>query len=148
MKKIILSVLVAGTLLATGCKKAKEAGNDLKNATEKAAGKALDVTKAAGNAVVDDAANAVGDAIESAISGISIPKFEDPKVGEHLKAYSEYAKDYIANKGDVLKNASLAKKGIELAKKGKEILGSLDSESAKKFKSVMSAIQSKMAPAK
>lgn len=158
MKKVILSVFVVATLLATGCKKAQEAGKDLKDATVEAADKAGDVVADGANKVVDgaesvvdgakDLADKAGDAITSAIEGVTIPKFEDPKVGEHLQAYTAYAKEYIAAKGDVVKNGALAKKGVELAAKGKEILASLDAESAAKFKSVMNAIQSKMAPAK
>jgi hypothetical protein len=184
MKKVILSVMVAGTLLATGCKKAAEAGKDMKDATVEAANTAADATKDAATTVVDgakdaantavdatkdaattvvdgakDATNAVVDGaknmadkatsvVESAIGGVSIPEFKNPEVTKHLQSYATYAKDYIAAKGDVLKSAKLAKQGVSLATKGKELLGSLDAESATKFKSVMNAIQSKMAPAK
>ena len=173
MKKVILSVMVAGTLLATGCKKAAEAGKDMKDATVEAANTAADATKDAATTVVDgakDAANTAVDAtkdaattvvdgaknmadkatsvVESAIGGVSIPEFKNPEVTKHLQSYATYAKDYIAAKGDVLKSAKLAKQGVSLATKGKELLGSLDAESATKFKSVMNAIQSKMAPAK
>ena len=48
----------------------------------------------------------------------------------------------------MLKNAKLAKQTVELAKQGKEIVSNLDEEAAAQFKSVLSAIQSKMAPAK
>ncbi len=162
MKKVILSVMVAGTLLATGCKKAAEAGKDMKDATVEAANTAADATKDAATTVVDgakDAANTAVDGaknmadkatsvVESAIGGVSIPEFKNPEVTKHLQSYATYAKDYIAAKGDVLKSAKLAKQGVSLATKGKELLGSLDAESATKFKSVMNAIQSKMAPAK
>lgn len=151
MKKLILSVLVAGSLMATSCKKAKEAGSDLKDATEAVATEAAEATEDAADAVaegVEDAADAVSDAFDSALEGVTIPTFENEEVTEHLKAYADYAKEYIAAGGDVVKNADLAKKGTELAAKGKELVASLDEESAAKFKSVMSAIQSKMAPAK
>lgn len=151
MKKVILTVCVAGALLATSCKKAKEAGSDVVNATEKVAGEATEAVKEGADKVVDGAkemADKAGDMLESAIEGVAIPKFEDAKVGEHLKAYSEYAKEYIAAGKDAYKNAALMSKGKDLLAKGKEILGSLDAESAKKFQGVMSAIQSKMAPAK
>ncbi len=85
--------------------------------------------------------------IKSALDGISIPKFEDPKVGEFLQGYASHAKNYIEAKGDVLKNAKLAKKSLDYAAKAKTIVTNLDGESVKKFKGVMSAIQSKMAPA-
>ena len=151
MKKVILSVFVAGTLLATGCKKAQEAGKDMKDATVEAADKAGDVVAEGADKVVDgakDLADKAGDMLESAIEGVTIPKFEDPKVGEHLQAYTAYAKEYIAAGTDAYKNAGLVKKGADLLAKGKAIVANLDEDSAKKFKSVMSAIQSKMAPAK
>ncbi len=158
MKKVILTVLVVSSLVATSCKKAKEAGSDLKDAattvvdeTKNAADKAAEATKNAADAVADgakDAVESVKGAVGSALDGISIPEFKDPKVGEHLKNYASYAKDYIAAGGDVVKNADLAAKGKDLAAKGKEIAGSLDAEAAKKFNATLSAIQAKMAPSK
>ena len=65
MKKVILSVFVAGALLATGCKKAKEAGSTVVDATENVAGKAGDVLKDGANAVVDGAKKA-GDVAKDA----------------------------------------------------------------------------------
>ena len=88
------------------------------------------------------------EAVESALDGVTIPSFDNKEVEEHLKSYATYAKDYIAAKGDVVKNAALAKKGVELANKGAELVKNLDDEGKKKFNSVMSAIQAKMAPAK
>lgn len=151
MKKVILSVLVAGSLVATSCKKEKEAAKDATQTVTEAVDKAAEATEEATTKVVEEAKEAVDktvEAVQSAIEGVTIPKFEDPKVGEYLQSYSKYAKDYIDAKGDVVKNAELAKKGVELATKAKEIVSSLDAESAKKFNSVMTAIQSKMAPAK
>ena len=173
MKKLILSALVVGSLLATSCKKAKEAGSNLTDTVTNTADKAGNLVKDGANAVVDgakdganavvdgakDGANAVVDgakgladkattAVSSAIAGVAIPEFKDAKVGEHLQAYSSYAKDYIAAGTDAYKNTALVAKGADLVAKGKTILAGLDAESATKFKSVLSAIQSKMAPAK
>tara|TARA_R110002049_G_scaffold4377_9_gene30580 strand:- start:16335 stop:16832 length:498 start_codon:yes stop_codon:yes gene_type:complete len=165
MKKVLLSMAVVA-LLTTSCKKAKEAGSDIKEVTVEAADKAADATKDAANAVVEGAENAVDatkdaansviegakDAVseskDSALEGVTIPEFENEEVTKHLTTYANYAKEYIESKGDVLKNAKLAKEGVALAKKGKELLATLDGEAATKFKSVMNAIQSKMAPAK
>ncbi len=151
MKKVILSVFVVGALLATSCKKAKEEAKDVKDAAVEAVENTADATKDAATKVVDGveaAADKAVEAVQSAIEGVTIPEFKDPKVGEYLKSYSEYAKEYIDAKGDVLKNAELAKKGVEYATKAKDIVASLDEEGVKKFNSVMSALQSKMAPAK
>lgn len=147
MKKVLLSMAVVA-LLATSCKEAKKAGSDLKDATVEAADKTADATKDAANAVVEGTKEVMNDAEDSALDGITIPEFDNEAVTEHLQSYATYAKEYIEAKGDVLKNAKLAKEGVALAKKGKELLGSLDAEAATKFKSVMNAIQSKMAPAK
>ena len=151
MKKVILSVFVVGALLATSCKNAKEETKATTDAAVEATEKAAEATKEAATKVVEKTEAAVEkatEAVKSALEGVTIPEFKDEKVGEYLNNYATYAKDYIAAKGDVLKNAELAKKGVELAAKGKEIAGSLDAEGMKKFNSVMTAIQPKMAPAK
>ncbi len=151
MKKVILSVFVVGALLATSCKKEKEAVKDTAETTVETVEKAATETKDATTKVVEGAEAAVDkatEAVKSALDGVTIPSFGNEKVEAHLNNYATYAKEYIAAKGDVLKNAELAKKGVELAAKGKELVGTLDAEGVKKFNSVMSAIQSKMAPAK
>lgn len=144
MKKIVLSVLVMGAFVFTSCKSEKK---DVTKEIEKV----VVETKKEVNKKVEEVEEVVEETkkdIQSALDGISIPNFENAEVTKHLESYATYAKDYIAAKGDVLKNAKLAKQGVALAAKGKELLGSLDAESAKKFKSVMNAIQSKMAPSK
>ncbi|MDE0536021.1 hypothetical protein [Tenacibaculum sp. L6] len=157
MKKVILSVFVVGALLATSCKNTKEEAKDaatdaveaVENATEEAtdaATKAVEETKEAAGEAAEATEEAV-ESVKSAIEGIEIPQFEDPKVGEYLQTYSQYAKDYIEAKGDVVKNTELAKKGVELATQAKDIVANLDEAAAEKFNSVMTAIQSKMAPA-
>ncbi len=157
MKKVILSAFVVAALLATSCKKAKEAGEELKEGTEavvdgakEGAEAVVDGAKEGTTAVVEgakDLAEKAGSAVTSAVEGVEIPEFEDPKVGEHLKAYSEYAKDYIAKGKDAYKDTALVQKGADLLAKGKEIVKGLDAESATKFNSVVTALQSKMAPA-
>lgn len=146
MKKLILSVLVAGSLMATSCKKAKEAGDAVKQGTEETVEATKEATKDAVEAT-KKAATDVVKTVESAIEGVSIPEFKDPKVGEYVKEYADYAKDYIAAKGDVVKNADLAKKATELAAKGQEVLKGLDAEDTKKYSTVMNSIMSKMADA-
>ena len=165
MKKVILSALVVGSLLATSCKEAKEGANALKDgagavvegganvvkdgagAVKDGANAVVDGAKDGANAVVDGAKDIAGKAV-SAITGVEIPEFKDPAVGAHLQSYSEYAKDYIAAGTDAYKNTELMAKGKDLVAKGTEIVKGLDAESATKFKSVLTAIQSKMAPAK
>jgi phage-related protein len=177
MKKIVLSVLVAGSLLATSCKEVTKGASDLKNATVETAGSAVDATTNAAGAVVDGAKDAAGSAVDattnaadavangakdaagavvdkasemvsSALGGVSIPSFANEAVTENLTKYAAYAKDYIAANGNVAKIAALAPKGAELLAKGKELASTLNVQDMAKYKSVLSAIQSKMAPAK
>ena len=147
MKKVILTMCVAGALLATSCKKTTEAATKAVDATTNAATKAVDATTDAATKAVDATTGAATKALGT-MEGVTIPEFKDPKVGEYLKSYSQYAKDYIAANGNVAAITKLAPKGAELASKMKQIAGSLDTESAMKFSKVMTAIQSKMAPAK
>lgn len=144
MKKVILTMCVAGALLATSCKKTKEEAKDLKETTVEAVKETTNATTEAATKVVKEVEAAV---VGSGIEGVTIPDFKDPKVKEYLQSYSEYAKDYVAAQGDATKLTELSKKATDLATKGGAITGSLDAESAVKFSKVMTAIQSKMAPA-
>ena len=175
MKKIVLSVLVAGSLLATSCKEVKKGASDLKDVTVETAGSAVDATTDAAGVVADgakdaagtvvdgakdaagavvegtkDAANAVADKasemVSSALEGVSIPSFTNEAVTKNLTDYAAYAKDYIAAKGNLGKISALAPKGAALLAKGKELASKLDVKEMAKYKSVLSAIQSKMAP--
>ncbi|WP_369048980.1 hypothetical protein [Tenacibaculum sp. UWU-22] len=158
MKKVILSVLIASSLLAVSCKQAKKSAQDLKDATVEAADKAVDATKDAASAVKEtagDAVDAAGDAVDAAkdavsgqiLEGIEIPEFSNPEVAKNLADYAAYAKEYIAANGNVAKISELASKGKELLEKGKELASKLDATELAKYKSVLTAIQSKMAPA-
>ncbi len=149
MKKVILTMCVAGTLLATSCKKAKEEVKDVKDAAVEVVESTTDATTDATTKVVEEAEVVIDKAVEavqSALEGVTIPSFGNEKVEEHLKNYASYANDFIAAKGDALKNAELVKKAAELTTKGKELVGTLDAEGVKKYNSVMNAILSKMAP--
>lgn len=142
MRKIVLSMMVVGALLATSCKGEKK---DAAKTTEEVK---TEVTKEAEKVEtkVTEATKEVSEMVESALEGISIPKFENAKVTEHLQSYASYAKEYIAAKGNVLKKPALVKKGAELLAEGKGLVADLDDKSVAKFKSVMNKIQSKMAP--
>lgn len=191
MKKIVLSLLITGSLLATSCKEVKKGAADLKDATVETANDAADATKDAASTVVEgakeavdatkDAATTVVDGakeavdatknaatnavdatkevvnntvdnasnmVKSALDGVAIPAFKDKKVTEYLQSYATYAKDYMAKKGNALQATALAKKGADLLAKGKSIAANLDGEELAKYKSVFSAIQSKIKSAK
>lgn len=143
MKKVILTVLVAGSLLATSCKKATEASKELKETTEAAVKEGATVVTEGTKEVVAKTTEAV----KSVLEGVTIPEFKDAKVGEHLTAYAGYAKEYIAAGTDAYKNTDLMKKGADLLVKGQEIVKGLDAEATAKFNTVMASIGSKMAPA-
>jgi len=166
MKKIVLSVLVAGSLLATSCKEAKKGATDLKDVTVETAGSAVDATTDAANAVVDGAKNAAGTVVDgakdaanavvseakegltSAIEGVTIPAFSNEAVSKNLLEYAQYAKNYVDANGNVAKISAMASKGASILKQGKELASKLDASELTKYKSVLSKIQAKMAPAK
>jgi len=152
MKKIVLSVMVIGSLLATSCKEAKKEAKDLKEATKEVTKTAVDDAKKATDKVVKDAVNNTVDsakkAVTSALEGVSIPEFSNPEVTKNLQEYAAYAKDYIAANGNVTKIAGMAKKGAEILAKGKELASKLDAKEMSKYKTVLSSIQAKMAPKK
>jgi len=175
MKKIVLSVLVAGSLLATSCKEVKKGATDLKDVTVETADSALDATTDAAGAVVEGAKDATGAVVEgakdaastvvneakgatnavvdkaskmvsSALEGVSIPSFANEAVTKNLTEYAAYAKDYIAANGNLAKIAALKPKGAAILTKGKELASKLDVKELAQYKSVLSAIQSKIAP--
>jgi len=137
MKKIVLSIFVVGALLATSCKGEKK---DVKSITKEVV---TEVKKEVVTKVED-----VKKEVVSALEGVTIPSFSNAAVTENLTQYAAYAKDYIAANGNVVKIAGMAKKGADLLAKGKELASKLDVKEMTSYKSVLSAIQSKMAPAK
>lgn len=152
MKKVILSAFVVGSLVATSCKKAKEVSKDAVNKTEKVAKETVKkVEKVIDTNVgeVSAASKKLNAAIEVAKGmGVNIPSFEKPELTQNLADYAVYAKDYIAAKGNVAAITKLAPKGAELLKKGQELLKGADDATVKKFKTVLTALQAKMAPSK
>ena len=155
MKKIILSTMIVGSLLATSCKKAKEGALKITDAAKEVSNKTIDATKKVTTKVVDGAkdvtkkvVDGAKDVVASVLGGVKIPKFSNPEVTKNLTEYAAYAKDYIAANGNVAKITTMGKKGAELLAKGKVLASKLDAKELGKYKSVLSAIQSKMAPSK
>ena len=154
MKKLILSVLVVSSLLATSCKKAKEAGNAVTNGATNLVEEGAKKVEEGATKVSDKAgemANKTADVVKSAagLAGVEIPEFKDPKVTEYLTEYVAFAKEYIAEGANVASNADLMKKSTDLATKSQEVMKALgtDTEAIQKFTTTLSAIASKMAPA-
>ena len=146
MKKVILSVFVAGALLATSCKNAKETEEKVKETTEAVVEKTEEAVERVEETVekTEEAVKEAAKTIESALEGITIPEFKDPKVGEYLASYAEFAKKKIDAGTDALKTAELAKTGADLAAKAKDVVAGLDEEATKKFNSVLAEINAKL----
>ncbi|CAA0256574.1 Probable lipoprotein precursor [Tenacibaculum maritimum] len=162
MKKIVLSVLVAGSMLATSCKEAKKEAKEVTKETKDVADKAAEVAKEAATKAVTEAKETVGEVAEGAkeavegvakeatsvLEGVKIPEFSNPEVTKNLTEYATYAKEYIAANGNLGKISAMAAKGKELLAKGKELASKLDATELAKYKSALAAIQAKMAPAR
>ncbi len=72
----------------------------------------------------------------------SVPKFDNKKVGEYIKAYDAYIEDYkkIVDSKDMTKFQELGTKGQELAKKAQELTTSgLSASDTKKLNEYMTA---------
>ncbi|CAA0219506.1 hypothetical protein V3A08_05545 [Tenacibaculum maritimum] len=154
MKKIVLSVLVAGSMLATSCKEAKKEAKEVTKETKDVADKAAEVAKEAATKVVTEAKETAVEVAEGAkeatsvLEGVKIPEFSNPEVTKNLTEYATYAKEYIAANGNLGKISAMAAKGKELLAKGKELASKLDATELAKYKSALAAIQAKMAPAR
>ncbi len=138
MKKVILSVLIVGSLLATSCKKAKEGAKSVKETTETVVNKTAEGVETA-----TEVANQAVKSAESLVAGIEVPSFNNEEVDNYVKSFAEYAKAYIDAKGDVLKG-DLSKKGQELASKASGVISKLNADDAKKLSDFMTGLQAKM----
>ncbi|MEO9572176.1 MAG: hypothetical protein ABJH82_00595 [Polaribacter sp.] len=150
MKKIVLSILAVGALVFTSCKsETKDATKSLEKVvveTKKEAVKKVDEVK---KEVVEGVKEEVKEAkkgLTSAIEGITIPSFSNEAVSKNLLEYSQYAKNYVDAKGNLVKITGMASKGAAILKEGKALASKLDASELTKYKSVLSQIQSKMAP--
>ena len=148
MRKIVLSMLVVGALVATSCKgEKKEVVTEVKTEVETK----VDSLKTEAEATIDSLkteAKEVKEEVEATLEGVTIPDFSNAAVTENLKSYAAYAKEYIDANGDLGKISAIAAKGSELLAKGKELVAGLGADEQAKYSKVLSAIQSKMAPAK
>ena len=144
MKKIVLSIFVIGALVITSCKSEKKDVKEVTKEVKKEVVKTEEAVKEETKNVVDK----VKKEIASALEGVTIPEFSNEAVTKNLQAYAKYAKDYVAANGNVVKITAMAAKGASLMKEGKALASKLDASELTKYKSVLSQIQSKMAPSK
>ena len=133
---------------------AKDAAGNVNNGAKDVAGHAVEGAKDAAGNVVNGAKDAAkhmtdkaSDMANSALSGVNIPVLSNRAVTENLTAYAANAKELIAAKGNVIKTTKLAKKGAELLDEGKKLSSKLKPAELTKYKSALSAIQSKIAGA-
>ncbi len=122
---------------------AKDAAGNVVEGAKDAAGNVIDGAKDAAKEMTDKAS----DMANSALSGVNIPVLSNRAVTENLTAYAANAKELIAAKGNVIKTTKLAKKGAELLEEGKKLSSKLKPAELTKYKSALSAIQSKIAGA-
>ncbi|GAB7258191.1 hypothetical protein [uncultured Polaribacter sp.] len=140
MKKL-LSIVFIGALMFTSCKSNTKDVKEIKE-TEVLENTTEVVKKEVETDIV------VEKPMESGLVGITIPSFSNDKIVENLKAYTVYARDYIAADGNVAKITSIAAKGKKLLDEGREMASKLPKEEQEMYAKVMAQIQSKMAPAK
>ena len=146
MKKLVLSILAVGALVFTSCKSETK---DATKAVEKVVVETKKETVEKVNEVKKEVVEVVDEAkkgLTSAIEGITIPSFSNEAVSKNLLEYAQYAKNYVDAKGNLAKITGMASKGASLLKEGKALASKLDAKELSKYKSVLSAIQSKMAP--
>ena len=140
MKKIVLSIFVIGVLVFTSCKSEKKEVKEVETEVVQ--------TEEVKKEEVKEAVEETKKALTSALEGITIPSFSNEAVSKNLLEYAQYAKNYIDANGNLAKITGMAAKGATLLKEGKALASKLDASELTKYKSVLSQIQSKMAPSK
>ena len=140
MKKIVLSIFVIGVLVFTSCKSEKKEVKEVETEVVQ--------TEEVKKEEVKEAVEETKKVLTSALEGITIPSFSNEAVSKNLLEYAQYAKNYIDANGNLAKITGMAAKGATLLKEGKALASKLDASELTKYKSVLSQIQSKMAPSK
>lgn len=147
MKKIVLTIMVAASMVFTGCKESTkkdidkettEIGNDIEDGLEDAKDGLNDL----GNDIEEgyyDAKNSVA----SAFDDIRIPKFENEKAEAHLKSYADYVKMQMDKGAENIKNSEFTQKTKEFAKESEMYMENLGEEAKDAFKATMAKIDAK-----
>lgn len=135
-------------LLATSCKGKTEEVKDATKEVVTEAKKEVVESKEAAKEQLKEVVEGAKKDIASALEGVTIPNFSNEAVTKNLTEYAQYAKNYVDAKGNLAKITGMAAKGASLLKQGKELASKLDASELTKYKSVLSQIQSKMAPSK
>lgn len=131
MKKSILAFALLTTIAFTSCKGKEKKADTKTTTTEQAEGK-----------------KAVEEVKTEVVEGTTeAPTFENEKVGEYIKSYEAYIKDFkaAAESKDMAKFQELGVKGQELAKKAQEFSATgLSAEDTKKLQEYMTKSAEKL----
>ncbi len=136
MKKFFLGALALMFLTVISCKeatdKAKDAAENVEEATEDAANKIEEVTEE------------VTETIEDAVDGV--PNFSDESVQAYVEKYEAYMAEYkkAAESKDMTAFAALGQKAQDLSAGAQEVAGKLTGEDAEKWTAYMTASAEKM----
>lgn len=141
MKKVVLTIMVAASLVLTSCKEStkKEAnkemteiGNDVEEGLEEV-----------GNDI-KDGYNNTKESVKSAFDDITIPKFDDEKAEAHLKSYANYVKMQMDKGAENIKNSEFSMKTKEFAKDSEMYMKNLGAEAKASYKATMAKIDAKV----
>lgn len=147
MKKIVLTIMVAASIIFTGCKESTkkdidkettEIGNDIEDGLDDAKEGLNDV----GNDI-EEGYNDTKNSIASAFDDIRIPEFDDEKAEAHLKNYAEYVKMQMDKGAENIKNSEFTQKTKEFAKESEIYMENLGEEAKAAFKATMAKIDAK-----
>jgi len=138
MKKVVLSFLFASCIVVTSCKKSEEKKEDDMKEVE------TEVVTEVVTKVEKETELIVENTDSDGFVDIEIPQFSNEDVVKNLKAYSLYARNYIAAKGDSEKLEELAEEGSQILKEGREMVGKLSKADQDNYAKTIAQIQTKI----
>ncbi|MDB2385255.1 hypothetical protein N9V96_02155 [Polaribacter sp.] len=129
MKKIVLTALVAGSILLSSCKdstkqKVKDKMDEVGNSIEKG----YEETKTN---------------VSTAFNDINIPEFEDEKAEAYLNDYANHIKKSMDAGVENFKNSEFVEETNNFANRSKEVMMNLDEDAQKKFNETKAKIDAK-----
>ncbi|SDS29984.1 hypothetical protein SAMN05216503_2614 [Polaribacter sp. KT25b] len=141
MKKIVLTIMVAASIVFTACKESTkkevnnemtEIGNDLEEGVDDL-----------GNDI-KEGYNDAKDGINSAFDNIEIPKLDDEKAEAYLENYANYVKTQMDKGAENIKNSEFTMKTKEFANDSEQYMKNLGEEAKESFKATMAKIDAKV----
>jgi predicted small secreted protein len=140
MRKIVLTMMVAASILWTSCK--ENTKKDVNNEVTKIGN---DIEKGAddlGNNI-KEGYNKAKKSIEGAFDDIKIPKLDDEKAETHLERYAAFVKEQMDKGAENIKNSEFTMKTKEFAKESEQYMENLGTEAKASFKATMTKIDAK-----